>query len=318
MAGEESLTDLVNNLKRLSERSSPPARPVASPRVAPGQVVDLLMQALLDYAGFRASDRLRRKLEFVLRKASEEELRRWQQMLGTRAGEDQLTALVEDLTNHETYFFRDEPQLELLSGELLPALVRQKAALGQRQLSIWCSAVSTGEEAYTLAILAHEAVLRNAPGGERGYAEWDISVLGTDISRQAIRIARDAVYQSSGMASFRNLPARYEKYFKPVQGTRISTGADFRRPLDEIRRLVRFERFNLNSDHAAMQRADLVLCRNVLIYLDSALHGRIQTMLASALRHGGFLMMSPVDRLCAKQLFHPRWIGRNVVYEKRQ
>lgn len=314
MASEESLTDLVNNLKRLSERTAPRARPEAAPRVEPGQVVDMLMRALLDYAGFRSSDRLRRKLEFALRKAPEEELRHWQQMLGTRAGEDQLTALVEDLTNHETYFFRDEPQLEVLSSELLPGLIREKAAQGERQLRIWCAAVSTGEEAYTLAILAREALLEHAPGKA---GEWEVSVLGTDISRQAIRIAREAVYQSSGMASFRNLPSRYNSYFEPVGNLRPGMTSQFRTPVEAIRKMVRFERFNLNSRYPAMQRADLVLCRNVLIYLDSALHECIQTMLASALRPGGYLMLSPVDRLHAKQLYHPRWIGRNVVYEKR-
>lgn len=315
MTGEESLADLVNNLKRLSGQRTPATGAAPAARVEPGQVVDNLMEALLEYAGFRASDRLRRKLEFVFRKAPEEELRRWRRMLDTGAGEDHLTALVEDLTNHETYFFRDEPQLNALSHNILPELIQRQAARGKRSLKIWCAAVSTGEEAYTLAILAREALLEHAG---KGAGEWDISVLGTDISRQAIRVARDAVYQSSGMASFRNLPARYDRYFETVNTGNLTGHANFRQPVESIRKWVRFERFNLKSNAPATRNADLVLCRNVLIYLDTALHGPIQSMLGSALRPGGYLMLSPVDRLHAKNLFHPRWIDRNVVYEKRQ
>lgn len=311
MTSDASLTELVNNLKRLSEGQRPTGERPATGGVDPSRVVDELMEALRAYAGFRTSPRLRSKLEHVLRKAPEEELLRWRRMLGARDVDDPLTALVEDLTNHETYFFRDQPQLDALAHRVLPEAIQRNRAAGRKSLKIWCAAVSTGEEAYTLAILALEA-LRAA-----NESDWDIEVIGTDISRQAIRIAREGVYQADGLASFRNLPGRYEPWFEPVSSPGRVASTRFRRPIAIVRDKVRFERFNLNSAKPAVHDADLVLCRNVLIYLEPPLHGRIQAMLCDALRPGGHLMMSPVDRLNVPERVQPRWIDRTVVYEKR-
>jgi chemotaxis protein methyltransferase CheR len=106
---------------------------------------------------------------------------------------------VDVLTTNETYLFREEYQLRAFQQEVLPLL--HERGRKQRRLSIWSAGCSTGEEVYTLAILIRESRL---------FEGWDVRVIGNDISRRVLQVARRATY---GNSSFRSMPQNYQEYF---------------------------------------------------------------------------------------------------------
>lgn len=321
MQTRPSLSDMLAGLQKL--RATPPV--VAGLPVAPapsGQPVQRLLEVLRSFAGFRSTPHLQRKLEKVFRDMGPEELARWVDSLLADSSRRELTALVEDLTNHETYFFRDTPQLDVLAKNVLPDLVQRKLKSGDKTIRIWSAACSTGEETWTLALMTLQALLdagvaREVRSGEVWMPpDWKLEVLGTDISRQAIRVARGAAYRTEALASFRQFPESYRRFFDDVPAVGSSQPA-YRHVRESLRRHVSFELFNLVSAKPPCRQQDLVLCRNVLIYIDVAAHAAVQTMLAEALRPGGHLMLGVVDRLQPRAHFHDRWFSRCVIYERK-
>lgn len=341
MQTRPSLSDMLAGLQKL--RATPVAAPAtataavpaakSAPVLARGAVatvpttqatapVQRLLGVLREFAGFRSTPHLQRKLEKVFRDMGPEELSRWVDSLLADPSRRELTALVEDLTNHETYFFRDTPQLELLEKHVLPELVQRKLKSGDKTIRIWSAACSTGEETWTLALMTLQALLnagvaREVRAGEVWLPpDWKLEVFGTDISRQAIRVARAAAYRTEALASFRQFPASYLRFFDDAPSAGPGQPA-YRHVHESLRRHVSFELFNLVGAEPPRRQNDLVLCRNVLIYIDTAVHDAVQRMLASALRPGGHLMLGVVDRLQPRELFNDRWFSRCVIHERK-
>ncbi|HEX6591502.1 MAG TPA: CheR family methyltransferase [Moraxellaceae bacterium] len=338
MQTRPSLSDMLAGLQKLRAATPPVAAP-ATPAIKPAaamakpaaavplatpasQPVQRLLGVLREFAGFRATPHLQRKLEKVFRDMGPEQLSGWVDTLLADPSRRELIALVEDLTNHETYFFRDTPQLDILEKHVLPELVQRKLKSADKTLRIWSAACSTGEETWTLALMALQALLdagiaREVRAGEIWLpAEWKLEVLGTDISRQAIRVARGAAYRTEALASFRQFPEAYRRFFEDVPAAAAGQPA-YRHVRQSLRRHVSFELFNLVSPAPPCRQQDLVLCRNVLIYIDTAAHGAVQRMLAESLRPGGHLMLGVVDRLQARDSFHDRWHSRCVIHERK-
>ncbi|MFZ5757546.1 MAG: CheR family methyltransferase [Pseudomonadota bacterium] len=324
MSAENRLNELLNGLQQMRARHVPvaPAMPVARVARPPSEdssaALARLAVMLRDYVGFRTTEHLQRKLQQALRHMDAQAL---DQLLATLAADSsrrELLAIVEDLTNHETYFFRDPMQLDVLSLHILPALIRQKART-DRTLRIWSAACSTGEEAWSLAMLALQALLdagharEPRPGHIEPAPGWTLDVLGTDIARPALRIARDGAYSDDPLASFRQFPAPFLRFFEEQRGK----GPRYRRVRDSLRRHVSFENFNLVGNTPPRLQCDLVLCRNVLIYLDPGVQPDVQRTLRDALRPGGHLMLGVVDRLWRREDFHEHWYGRTVIHERK-
>jgi chemotaxis protein methyltransferase CheR len=187
------------------------------------------------------------------------------------------------VTVNETFFFRFEPQLEAFRNKLLPRMVERRLAAGDRRLNIWSAASSSGEELYTLAI-----ILREFFGPATG--QWQINLLGTDISHKALGQAREAVYTPN---SFRNTMADGWKanYFK-------EEGKDFRLR-EEIKAMAWFHYLNLieSREYRRLQRMDFIFCRNVLIYFDMAIKKRVVHSLYDVLNHGGHLFLGEAESL---------------------
>jgi chemotaxis protein methyltransferase CheR len=325
MSQRQTLGELLSGLKNLKPSA---ARTVVAPASVPAGPVPRLLELLREFAGFRGNEHLQRKLAKVFEGMSPEQLEHWVTSLAADPSRQELLALVEDLTNHETYFFRDQPQLDMLSQHILPRLIREKVKSGDRTLRIWSAACATGEEAWTLLMLTLQALLDAGEAREQSPGEvvlgpgWRLDILGTDISRQAIRVARGASYRTESMASFRDFPPRYLRFFEPqvVDGSKAGgrlPGAGYRQLKAGLRRLPRFDLFNLVSPVPPVRGADLVVCRNVLIYIDPAAYGRIQRMLGEALRPGGFLLLGIVDRLHASDDFRDHWFGRSLIHERK-
>lgn len=280
-----------------------------------------MLEALNRFAGFRSTPSLEKKLALALRNTSHDEIKKLIEMANANDHQE-VMAIVEDLTNHETFFFRDMMQFLPFRDVFMPEFVRHQSTRGKK-IRIWSAACSTGEEVYTLAILALHAMQKSGIAsfstaeGYKLHDGWSLEVIGTDISRQAVRRARDGIYEESTFGAFRQTPDGWERDFAAASSSvgRHGQRGRFLSPLPSIRQFVRFDTFNLMSANPPVLDCDLVVCRNVLIYIDNGRHGDIHTMLARALRPGGALIPSLVDQINCRML-RARWIDRCAFYEK--
>jgi chemotaxis protein methyltransferase CheR len=190
----------------------------------------------------------------------------------TPAGLSQM--VMEALTTNETLFFRDMAPFQALKSRLLPELLESLPA-GQI-LNIWSAAASSGQEAYSIAMLIRDL----------GFGARETRILGTDISEQILNCAREAKYVQFEVN--RGLPAAYlVKYF-------IREGIDWRLK-DEIRSMVKFQRFDLRQSMAGLGRFHIIFCRNVLIYFDIETKIKILTQLWQVLEPGGYLFLGGAE-----------------------
>lgn len=201
--------------------------------------------------------------------------------------------------NGESFFFRDEFHMEVLRNDLLPELIRENEGLGT--LRLWSAGCSTGEEPYTLAILAHEALRPRAD-----FERWKIMVLGTDLNRASLDRARAGVYPPWSM---RGVPASLlERYFH-------RSGADWR-VAEIFRESVRLCWANL-LEEPPWYEVDLIVCRNVFIYMDPAAIQKALHQLQAALRPGGHLICGHAEvGPTVPELLEARRIGRVQVYRR--
>jgi chemotaxis protein methyltransferase CheR len=287
-----------------------------------GQLVERLMLLLKQFAGFRASPQIQRKLERIFQNPAD--LTDFIRAVEKDTTKAELIALVEDLTNHETYFFRERAHLDAMERVVLPALIqKKKQQTGTKKITLWSAACATGEETYTLTMLALNTMLKHGIGNELTPGniilppDWKLDVLGTDISRQAVRIAKDALYssRSEGLSSFRQFPQEYMRFFDAAE-SKPGSGRTSYRIKPSITRYTRFDLFNLMTPVPPQRDVDVIFCRNVLIYMDMESQKTIIRSLHQALRSGGCLMLSLVDTMVTPNLFHENRQNRCVIYEK--
>jgi len=185
---------------------------------------------------------------------------------------------VEALTTNESSFFRDGKPFEHLRG-VLPRLAAARPP--DRPLRIWSAACSTGQEAYSAAM-----VLAESAGA--GCSALRAEILGTDISREVLARAREGSFTQFEVQ--RGLPARLlAKFFKPeADGGRW-------RIAPELRAMARFEEANLLGDLGRFGRFDVIFCRNVLIYFDAPTKARVLGALARQLAPDGALYLGGAE-----------------------
>ena len=157
--------------------------------------------------------------------------------------------LVEALLNNETYFFRDRQVLEQLAEEVFPVLERNNAH--SRKIRIWSAGCSTGQEPLTLAMMFLEQ-------GSR-WSGWDIDILATDVSTSAITRAREGIYSNFEIQRGLAVGQMLSHFDEVSQGWA---------PAARLRRMITFEQGNILDAPPARRGFDLVLCRNLLLYLD--------------------------------------------------
>ncbi len=203
-------------------------------------------------------------------------------ILSGRLREDGWQVLVECLAVGETYFFRDAQAFDHLAARVLEPLIAARRS-STRHLRLWSAACSTGEEAWSLAML----VANMLPD----WRDWNISILATDINSSALQKARAGRYGSWSMRS--GLPPQSRNWLHACADGQAEVHPD-------LRALVRFARLNLaGSDYpsAASQTLsmDLVLCRNVLIYFEPARACEVLARLGATLIPGGWLVTGAVE-----------------------
>jgi chemotaxis protein methyltransferase CheR len=186
------------------------------------------------------------------------------------------TQIIEALVTTETSFFRDLQPFEALRKTIVPELIRRRA--GERALTIWCAASSTGQEPYSVALLLREHFPQ--------LREWNVLLLATDLSREVLARAREGRYNQIEVN--RGLPAPLlVKYFQQ-HGTQWQLK-------EEIRRLVEFRELNLAQPWPFLPRMDLILNRNVMIYFDVATKKSILSRIARLLHPDGYLLLGGAE-----------------------
>jgi two-component system CheB/CheR fusion protein len=205
---------------------------------------------------------------------------------------NEVSTLVSSMLIKLTTFFRDREVWTSLDG-LMRELVQRRRQ--EQELRIWSAGCATGEEAYSIAIAAAEALGPGYPGPE-------LKVFGTDVDEDAIAIARRGVYTKRQLEGCSK--ERLARWFIPT-----GSGYTVRK---EIRRSVVFGINNLVSD-APVSRLDVILCRNVFIYLDSELQKRVLARFHFALRQQGMLVLGRSELIpYAARLFEPVDLARRI------
>jgi chemotaxis protein methyltransferase CheR len=208
---------------------------------------------------------------------------------------DQIFDLV---TTNETYFFREPAQLAAFIEEIIPDMIAAKAG---RKIRIWSAGCSSGEEAYTIAMLINE----------RGYFERSaFEIFASDINQQVLAKARRGVYRET---SFRATTAELrDKYF-------VREGDGLWKINDAIRNRVSFGRLNLYDEArvSLLGQLDLIFCRNVIIYFDDASKKVVISNFYNRLIEGGYLLLGHSESLISLSTqFKLRHLKNDMVYQK--
>jgi chemotaxis protein methyltransferase CheR len=187
--------------------------------------------------------------------------------------------LIHALTIGETYFLRDKRHFDILRENILPRLMLARRRVGDLRMTIWCVGCATGEEPYSIATVLQEFLA--------DFPRWQITILGTDLNQRAIDAARQAVYRQW---SFRHTPEGFiNRYFSPVDESSYQL-------IKPIRNMVTFRQHNL-MDGAPLYGADIVFCRNVLMYFNNEFAQKAEQTLYQSLAPGGWLLLGQAEAL---------------------
>ena len=213
--------------------------------------------------------------------------------------------LIDQITTGETLFFRDQAPFELLAHKILPDLIDKRTAAqrfpGPIPIRIWSAACSNGQEVYSIAMVLKELV-----GGNPD--RFQIRILGTDISDQAVATASRGIYNRVEIE--RGLPSdKLRRYFTPEKDGAYKIS-------DELRGMATFRNLNLMNDFSTVGRFDIVLCRNVAIYFTDSDRTSVFNRLGKVMEPDGYLMIGATESitgLCPQYVSH-RYL-RSVYYQ---
>lgn len=213
--------------------------------------------------------------------------------------EAELEIIFDLITTNETYFFREERQLQAFTREIIPEVIQEKGET--KTLRIWSAGCSSGEEPYTIAILCKQMPeLR----------EWDVDIFASDISQRVLQTARRGVY---GDSSFRSTQDQIrDTYFEKTADNKY-------RIKDEIRQMVTFGKLNLLDEKKAgiFGELDLIFCRNVIIYFDMEAKKKVIENFYQKLRRNGYLLLGHAESLLSLSTkFKLRHLKQDMVYQK--
>ena len=211
---------------------------------------------------------------------------------------EEMDVVIDILTTNETYFYREEYQLRSFTNDILPELHERLAR--RRRLAIWSAGCSSGEEVYTIAMLIIESKM---------FKEWDVRIFGNDISASVVQKARAGVY---GPASFRSTkPSYIRRFFSETdEGIRVN---------DEVRSMCHFSKGNIldKEQIVFVGQADVIFCRNVLIYFDKVSKMQAINTFYHRLNPRGYLLLGHTESLInLSTAFELAHLSEDLVYRK--
>jgi chemotaxis protein methyltransferase CheR len=214
--------------------------------------------------------------------------------LAENSGSPLAKQVIEAMTTNETLFFRDPAMFDALRQHVLPRL--QDAIDGRRKLRIWSAASSTGQEAYSIAMMLLEM----------GKSADQVEIIGTDLSEQVLERARLGRFVQFEVN--RGLPPHYlMKYF-------VREGLDWR-VKDHVRDMVQFHRLDLRRIPRVTEDYDLILCRNVLIYFNTGTKKQVLSAIKDVLALGGVLVLGCAETVInLEQGFRREVMGQSTFY----
>ncbi len=221
------------------------------------------------------SNRIRRRL-----KAGEfADFDAYYRHLTSRQGTHELEHFLDAITTNETSFFRSQNHFTWFKSVFLPeVLAAQRLGKRERALRIWSAGCASGAEAYTIAICIAETLFL--------FRDWSITILGTDISEQVLRKAREGIFNGRAVETVSEQQRR--RYFQ------TSGDKETWEVRTQLRRLVQFENHNL-MEPIGQPPFDCIFIRNVLIYFDRDSKQAVVANLIAALAVGGYLVVGPSE-----------------------
>jgi len=184
--------------------------------------------------------------------------------------------VLDAMTTNETLFFRDSKPFEGFRGTIIPDLMKKRQS--RKSLRIWCAAASTGQEPYSIGMLLMEERAK--------LAGWNVSILGTDISRSSLKRAKEGVYSQFEVQ--RGMPmTMLVKYFHKQDNYWAIN--------PELRDMVDYRELNLLDDYKHLGQFDIVFCRNVLIYFDLETKQKILAGIRRQMADDGILVLGSAE-----------------------
>ena len=241
---------------------------------------EIISQLLKDRSGLA----LNKEKAYLLESRLNPVARKWNfsgfdelaQAIRNRGEEALLVDVTEAMTTNESFFFRDQKPFDQFNDMVLPHLLEARAA--QRSFRIWSAACSSGQEPYTLAMLLQEHAHK--------LAGWRVEIVATDLSNEILDKAKEGLYSQFEVQ--RGLPITHlVKYFVQV-GDRWQIE-------DSLRKMIKFQQFNLLGDLSSLGKFDVVFCRNVLIYFDTPTKTKVLNGIADLLPADGFLYLGGAE-----------------------
>jgi chemotaxis protein methyltransferase CheR len=210
--------------------------------------------------------------------------------------------IIDQITTGETLFFRDSSPFDLLRFKIIPEIIDRRARTGQTvPIRIWSAACSTGQELYSIAM-----VLKEMLGNLNGY---NIRLLGTDISDQAVARASEAIFSQVEIARGLTDAAREKSFVPHPRGWKIR---------DEIRGMASFRKLNLMEDFSSLGKFDIIFCRNVAIYFNERDRASLFNRIEQRLETDGCLVIGSMESLTGvSPQFESKRHLRSVYYQVR-
>ncbi|WCL47979.1 CheR family methyltransferase [Leptospira sp. GIMC2001] len=192
--------------------------------------------------------------------------------------ETEITDLINRITTNKTDFFRENHHFEFLKDTFFPYMEEESKKTGNKKIRIWCSASSTGEEPYSIAITALEFF-----GGKPG---WNIKIIASDIDTNVIQLAKTGIYKFDRLdVVSENMKQKY--FTKSVKDNVIYYEAK-----PNIKSLIEYKKINLlEKPYPLGEKMDLIFCRNVIIYFDKPTQKQLFSNFEEVLCPFGYLII---------------------------
>lgn len=191
--------------------------------------------------------------------------------------------IVEAITTNETFWFRDNSPFAILDEELLGKYAEEIGSGRRWKINIWCTACSTGQEPYSIAMTVLEFARR-----QNTLKPEHVNIIATDISSTVLYLAMAGRYDAFSMS--RGLPEDLKsRYFKPDGNVWVLT--------DEVKRMVTYKKLNLQENFSFFGRQDIIFCRNILFYFSDEFKKDILKRVAELLRPNGYLFLGASESI---------------------
>lgn len=214
--------------------------------------------------------------------------------------------IVDAMTTNETYWFRDGSPFQTFEEVIFPEYEEQLTSGKRKDVKIWSAACSTGQEPYSLAMIAHELKRQ----GKARRLVNHLNIMATDISKSALILGKSGRYNKISMS--RGIEQDWVERYFDQQGNIAVLKPD-------LKKHVTFKQFNLQNAFTPLKGQDVILLRNVLIYFSREFKKEIYQKVAEALNPGGYFFIGSSELLLdCQDLFERRSHGRCVYYQVKK